>query len=373
MEKKVYEGYKRTSAIGKSTTKKVTAANDSAITDENTVPQKTKTPKKTVAKPAGKSAVAKPRIAMFIDVDNVGISRENLLEILFYANGKYQIELCKLYGFNDDTMPGIRDIAGEYNVVTVGKMKFKQTGTNCLDSRLLIDAYECALNNRQKIDMIFLWSYPCDLADLFEKMIALGVNTATIDNPIFDCKNQFVSQAFKLYSPYNFGSAQPMYGKVQNEPSNIAPSANIEPTLNQSTEIGATQPTNAPSTTADTGTASASASQPTMIDGVIPPVLPRRTIPERSNPNVPKPQPQPEIDDEATDDKPTSLVEEIARKLNIPMPSEEEISEEMERLENVSNTDNDSGIFVEMLKQAGFEDLLGGKKSVKYEDTIGDL
>ncbi len=353
MEKKVYEGYKRTSSSGKSTKAKLTAAEDSTA-------EKSASPKKTTknpgVKPANKSAASKPRIAMFIDVDNVGISRENLLEILFYANGKYQIELCKLYGFSDDTLPGIRDIAAEYNVVTVGRMKFKPAGTNCLDSRLLIDAYECALNNRQKIDMIFLWSYPCDLAELFEKMVALGVNTATIDNPIFDCKNKFVSQAFKLYSPYNFGASRSMYGKVQNEPSNIAPSDNIEPTSNMD---------QAPSA------AATAQSQPAPINGVIPPVLPRRTIPERSNPNAPKPQA--ETNPEESEDKPTSLVEEIARKLNIPMPSNEELLDEMERLENAQNEDDDAGVFMNMLKQAGFDDLLGGKKTVKYEDTIGDL
>ncbi|MCM1403927.1 MAG: NYN domain-containing protein [Prevotella sp.] len=369
MEKKVYEGYKRTSASGKSTSKQSAAPHNTTTAVKNSTSRKQVT-KKTVAKPAGKSSAPKPRIAMFIDVDNVGISRENLLEILFYANGKYQIEICKLYGFNDDTMPGIRDIAGEYNVVTVGKMKFKQTGINCLDSRLLIDAYECALNNRQKIDMIFLWSYPCDLANLFEKIIALGINTATINDPIFDCKNKFVSQTFKLYSPYNFGSAQATYGKVQNEASNIAPSTNIEPTPvdTKPSSVAQSAPTNMPNPATDNH---AGATQPAPIDGVIPPVLPRRSIPERSNPNAPKPPT--ENNSETTESKPTSLVEEIARKLNLAMPSEDEISAEMERLENAPNNDSDNAVFMDMLKQAGFDDLLGGKKSLKYEDTIGDL
>ena len=90
MEKKVYEGYKRSTASSQSADIKAVSDVTSKVT--------TKTPRATTAR---KSAVKKPRIAMYIDVDNVGISRENLLEVLFYANGKYKIDQCKLYGFSE--------------------------------------------------------------------------------------------------------------------------------------------------------------------------------------------------------------------------------------------------------------------------------
>ena len=66
-------------------------------------------------------------------------------------------------------------------------------------------------------------------------MIALGVNTSTVDNSIFDCKNKFVSQTFKLYSPYNFSLEQSTYGKVRNQPAEIEPNENIEKTVNVNT------------------------------------------------------------------------------------------------------------------------------------------
>lgn len=354
MEKKVYEGYQRTSS--KNTTSKSSAT-------KKTVTSSKQTEKKTPAIMAGKSSVSKPRLAMFIDVDNVGINRENLLEILFYANGKYQIELCKLYGFSEDTLPGIRDIANEYNMVTVGRMKFKQTNTNCLDSRLLIDAYECALNNHNKIDMIFLWCYPCDLAELFEKIIGLGVNTATIDNSIFDCKNNFVSQTFKLYSPYNFSVGQ-SYGKVKNEPTDFTPSPNFE--------TGSV----AKSASDSISNASSSITQVTNLDDYVPPVLPRRTIVERSNPNATKTEPitetkaEIESNDKEAEEGSKSLVEEIARKLNIEMPNENE--DEIDGTDNKSTAEAEASLFVDMLKKAGLDDLIE-KKPLKYEDTIGDL
>lgn len=350
MENKVYEGYKRTSTV-KKTTKKATIPNGETSVED-------KTPK---ARTTRKSSSSKPHIALFIDVDNVGISRENLLEILFYVNGKYQIEQCRLYGFSDDTLPGIREIATEYNMTTIGKMKFKQAGVNCLDSRLLIDAYECAVNNRQKIDMLFVWCYPCDLTEFFEKITELGVNTATIEHEAFDCKNKYTSQTFKLYSQYDFTLDQSTYGKIRNNPANVAPSETIERNISQENSTNQ----------------NSSVEQRTSIfeNGAVPPVLPRRTILERSNSNSPKKvesNDQPVVTESAESD---SLVDEIARKLNLPIPSEDELNEEMQRLERQVEREQDSknSFIQELLDKTGLADFIDGKKDDKYEDTIGDL
>ena len=360
MEKKVYEFYKRSTAISQPADIKAVSDVTSKVT--------TKTPRATTAR---KSTVKKPRIAMYIDVDNVGISRENLLEVLFYANGKYKIDQCKLYGFSDETLPGIRDIATEYNVTTIGKMKFKQSGVNCLDPRLLIDAYECASNNRGKIDMIFVWCYPCDLSELFEKIIDLGVNTSTIDNDLFDCKNKFVSQKFKLYSPYNFSLEQTTYGKVRNQPAETVPSPNFE---KESTTEEVKTLNKDVSDKLDKNESKFSIFD----ENNVPPVLPRRSIPERSNPNSPKVEKeveqevQPEVEES---DAPSSLVEEIARKLNLSISSPGETpSEETEEIEEPEEqSDLQSNLIMNLLKQAGFDDFSLDKKELKYEDTIGDL
>ena len=348
MEKKVYEGYKRTSANSDSVANKKSTAEKSAVTNHEKVSPKTS--RKPNARLSSKNSIGKPRLAMFIDVENVGISRENLLEILFYANGKYQIEICKLYGFSDETLPGIRDIANEYNVVTVGRMKFKQAGMNCLDSRLLIDAYECALNNRGKIDMIFLWCYPCDLVDLFKKIIDLGINTATIDNNIFDCKNNFVSQTFKLYSPYNFDPGISTYGKVKNEPAEIAPDLNFD-----------TDTADEKNMSEDTSKVTV---RPDLFNNDVPPVLPRRTILERSGSSQTASKTEPEL--------PTESSEENARKLNLQVPSTEELAEKEKQTENADNQKINKEVFMDMFKLAGLDDLVG-ENELKYEDTIGDL
>ncbi len=357
MENKIYEGYKKTSTSKRTTTKSSVAS--------STVSGEAKTPS---ARTTRKSTSSKPRIALFIDVDNVGATRENLLEILFYVNGKYQIEQCRLYGFSDETLPGISEIATEYNMTTIGKMKFKQAGTNCLDSRLLVDVYECAENNRQKIDMIFVWCYPCDLAELFEKIRDLGINTATIEHEAFDCKNKFVSQTFKLYSPYDFSLDQSSYGKVRNNPSNITPNENIE--KNVSVLPADNKPQSETSETV-------SESRTSIFDeGAVPPVLPRRTILERSNPNAPKPEPVKEEQPEVIEsEESSSLVEDIARKLNLTVPSKEELDMETERMEReLDEEESNKNYFIqELLNKTGLSDFIEGKKTDKYEDTIGDL
>ena len=379
MEKKVYEGYKKTS----SSVKKATGTSSKTETVAKKVPQKSGSKKTSSTKPnaklTSKAALSKPRIAMFIDVDNVGISRENLLEILFYANGKYNIEACTLYGFNDDTLPGIREIANEYNMVTVGKMKFKTPGVNALDSRLLVDAYECAVNNKGKIDMIFVWCYPCDLSNLFEKIIGLGINTATINNNVFDCKNKFVSQTFKLYSPYDFSLDQSTYGEVKNAPLEENDNLNTKVANNseiksEETTTSTTMPSLSNEKVNDENKNDNSSQQPGMIDGVIPPVLPRREIVERSSSRAPRPAAIDGIDTQNPGN--TSVVGDIARKLNLQMDGSDDIGNgtgnAMGQSENDAPQMSNSEIFIDMMKQAGFGDLVD-KKSLKYEDTIGDL
>jgi hypothetical protein len=121
-------------------------------------------------------------------------------------------------------------------------------------------------------------------------------------------------------------------------------------------------------------------------DDFVPPVLPRRTIVERSSSKLPrkdeendnteisvepetKTESESEIKDEETN-SPSSMVEEIARKLNLPILTDEEIEEEMREAEN---TVDESSILRDLLKQTGLGSFGDEEKSLKYEDTIGDL
>lgn len=366
------------------TTKKTTTAKTVKVVPKSTsktatqkVTAKPKTSngsKNKVATPSSKKNSTKPNIALFIDVDNVGISRENLLEILFFVSGKYNVELCKLYGFSEDTLPGIKEIASDYNLITVGKMKFKTVGQNCLDSRILVDAYECAIKNAKTLDTIFVWCYPCDLAECFEKIIEQGVATATIDSRVFDCKNKFVSQTFKLYSAYTFGGNNQMYGQVQNSPTPtpIMP-AEPEP-QNKTTPTTATSETAMPETIsaltspAETNSV-ADNNELESFDNQPVPVLPRREIAERTSKPAQEKQPIDELDAIAAEINPAeSIVDAISRKLNITRPNLAEVEQEMAERKEVTETIS----LLDMIKKAGIIDD-DTDKPQKYEDTIGDL
>lgn len=342
---------------------------------------KTSTRSKTViATPIAKKSnqKAKQSMALFIDVDNVGISRENLLEILFFVNGKYNVELCKLYGFNEETLPGIKEIADDYNLTTVGKMKFKVPGENCLDPRLLIDAYECAVNNVNCIDCIFVWCYPCDLAYLFEKIVALGIATATIDNRAFDCKNKYVSQVFKIYSPYNFVLDTPMYGQVQNlTPEQVATVAlpvepEPEPQPNEiAPKIEPIETSSLPNPPVDNNAPRPTVQAPDdleTLDGKPIPVLPRREVLERHSPQ----QATAKLD-QSTSDNDDGIVDMITQKLNI-FNSEPDLAPAKMAAYDINNQPADNTVsLIDVMRKAGVLDDVDVNKPKKYEDTIGDL
>lgn len=361
--------------------------------------------KPTVVLPtSNKRTDSRPRVAMFIDVDNANVSRENLLEILFYLGGKYKIEICKLYGYNEEALPGIKEVANDYNLVTVGKTPFAPLGQRYLDARVLVDAYECALKNALSLDTVFVWCFPCDLANVFEKITELGVSTATIDHPAFDCKNKFVSQTIKLYSKYDFSMSEPMFNQIKTatarpepdlvlddepvEPAIPAPQISELPPLPEKVPEPQAQPLPTPAAPINEPAPIPEASAEPQsnlteqdletLDGLPIPVLPKREIPERS---VKKPEATtPDVNAEA-DKTPTikpafafnpneTLADVISREFKTPEENTTAIPELNPDGEAAPALDDES--IYDIMKKVGLMDN-GEKKEVKYEDTIGDL
>jgi hypothetical protein len=147
-------------------------------------------------------ASLKSRIAMFVDVDNLDISRDNLMELLSILQNKGEIIFAKLYGYDSECADKFGETVKQNALQTVGKMKYKTALMPTVDTRLILDAQEFAAKNVGVVDMIFVWCYPCDLSNFFSRIIDMGIATATIDNPAFDCDNKFVSQKIKLFSPF---------------------------------------------------------------------------------------------------------------------------------------------------------------------------
>jgi hypothetical protein len=146
--------------------------------------------------------VKKSAVAMFIDIDNTNMTKDNLEELFYSITARQQIIFVRIYGYGPDKTE-YDDIIAKYNILTVGKLLGKSTAENLVDFRVLLDAYECAVKNPKVVDTIFVWTAPCELSYLFEKIVELGVATATIDNPAFDCDNKWTSTKVKLFSPYD--------------------------------------------------------------------------------------------------------------------------------------------------------------------------
>jgi hypothetical protein len=151
---------------------------------------------------AGSRRVTKSRVALFIDIDGTNISRDNLEELFYTVTARQQILFAKIYGYGEDKAE-FDDIIQKYNVQVAGKLDSKSMYGNRIDPRVLLDAYECASKNKSVLDTVFVWCAPCELSYMFERIIKLGVATATIDNPYFDCNNQWTSTKIKLFSPYS--------------------------------------------------------------------------------------------------------------------------------------------------------------------------
>ena len=146
--------------------------------------------------------VTKSRIALFIDIDGTNISRDNLEELFYSITARQEILFAKIYGYGEDKVE-FDDIIQKYNIQTAGRLDSKASYGNRIDPRVLLDAYECASKNKTILDTVFVWCAPCELSYMFERIIKLGVATSTIDNPYFDCNNQWTSNKIKLFSPYS--------------------------------------------------------------------------------------------------------------------------------------------------------------------------
>jgi hypothetical protein len=153
------------------------------------------------------------RIAMFIDLDNTRISKNNLEELFYNITAKHEVVLAKVYGY-DENKEEFKEVIEKYNMQTAGRMRYKPVGIDVTDIRVPLDAYECAQKNSRSVDMIFVWCHPCDLSVLFEKIIDCGVSTATIDHPAMDCNNKFVSDKIRLFSPYDIDRGVYAYGNT---------------------------------------------------------------------------------------------------------------------------------------------------------------
>lgn len=121
------------------------------------------------------------KIAMFVDVDNLGLSGRQFKEIFDDVNSAGKIVYGKIYGVIDRKHKEIIDLIVNRGYDMAPPMRVKKRGSKVFDNRILIDVMETVVAN-EKIDTIAVACAPADLVPLFSKLREYGVSIMSLDN-----------------------------------------------------------------------------------------------------------------------------------------------------------------------------------------------
>lgn len=149
----------------------------------------------------GPQKIGGPTIAVFIDVDNTNMSRDNFLEVFSLLRTQGVVTYGKLYGYRGGKDLEFDEIIAEYRLETVGLMRFKFNEASVVDPRLVIDAMAAA--DSRRYDAIFVWAGVGDLMNLFAHIKQRGRRVITVDLPAFDTTNKFIDSKIKLFSAHS--------------------------------------------------------------------------------------------------------------------------------------------------------------------------
>jgi len=206
MEKKAKSGAGKTTAVVKKAPTKATVA----VKKTGAATVKKATAAGAPAKRKSSKKVTGPTIAVFVDIENANVSRDNLLELFTNLKNKGTVTYGKLYGFRFDKAADFDEVVAEYRLETVGRMRFKHGDDSVVDTRLVVDAIVAA--EGRKFDFVFVWAGVGDLMTLFAHIRQLGCKVMTVDLPVFDTANKFVDSKVKLFSPHSLHKPVPVAG-----------------------------------------------------------------------------------------------------------------------------------------------------------------
>jgi len=154
----------------------------------------------------GPQRIGGPTIAVFIDVDNTNMSRDNFLEVFSLLRNQGVVTYGKLYGYRGGRDIEFDEIIAEYRLETVGMMRYKFGEASCVDPRLVIDSMAAA--DSRLYDAIFIWAGVGDMMNVFAHIKQRGRKVITVDLPAFDTTNRFVDTKIKLFSPHTLKRAE---------------------------------------------------------------------------------------------------------------------------------------------------------------------
>ncbi|MEG1527589.1 MAG: NYN domain-containing protein [Clostridia bacterium] len=121
------------------------------------------------------------KIALFIDVDNLGISETEYNNALTQLDKLGDILYGKAYGVSDKKHKAIIDsvLARGFDMCSV--MRIKKRGAKVFDNRIIVDCLAEVLQNNN-IDTVAILAAPADSISLYSKLKSFNISIIALDN-----------------------------------------------------------------------------------------------------------------------------------------------------------------------------------------------
>lgn len=125
-------------------------------------------------------------VALFVDVDNCGLTLDTFNNAIAEAKERGNLVYGKVYGLSDRKHGAIINVATNLGFDTATVMRNKKRGRKDFDARMIVDVLDTVFSY-DHIDTVCIVSAPFDMVYLYSKLHLLGVNVVALDNGDEDC------------------------------------------------------------------------------------------------------------------------------------------------------------------------------------------
>lgn len=172
------------------------------------------------------------KIALFIDVDNLGLTVEHYEHVLQQLEPMGEIVFGAVYGAGERKHRKIIEHAELNGFVVRRVARTKRRGRKNFDNRIVVDAVDAVLSNRA-IDTVCVLAQPTDMVYLYGYLRNKGMTIIAADNNSDEASRNFVNEFIDLGAievvklPAKKKAAKPV---VTQAPAQAAPAATTEAT-----------------------------------------------------------------------------------------------------------------------------------------------
>lgn len=137
------------------------------------------------------------KIALFIDVDNLGLNIDHYESVLDQLGKMGEIVFGAVYGAGERKHRKIIEHAELNGFVVRRVARTKRRGRKNFDNRIVVDAVDAVLSNRA-IDTVCILAQPTDMVYLYGYLRNKGMAIVTADNNPDEASRNFVNEFIDL-------------------------------------------------------------------------------------------------------------------------------------------------------------------------------